>query len=106
MTLLPVNLEADAEFKYKLSPSNNHVNFYFGLRHSMDGWRYLFGFKIVGIKIKLPLHVVTPEDSVTTDLLKDAKTELRSIFTVLGAFFLGSYFLHWQSTRNEKKKVN
>ena len=94
---LPVNLEAETEFKYKLSPNNNHVNFYFGLRNSMDGWRYLIGLKIVGIKIKMPLHVITPEDSITTDLVKDAKAELRSTFTVLGVFLLGSYILHWQT---------
>ena len=63
----------------------------------MDGWRYLIGLKIVGIKIKMPLNVITPEDSITTDLVKDAKTELRSTFTVLGVFFLGSYLFHWQT---------
>ena len=104
--MLPVNLEADAEFKYKLSPSNNHVNFYFGLRHSMDGWRFLLGFKIVGIKIKLPLQVIPPEDSVATETFKDPNTELGSTATVLGVFLLGSYFLHWRSKWQDQKKVD
>jgi hypothetical protein len=64
---LPVNLEAESEFKYKLSPSNNHVNLYLSVRHCMDGWRYMFGFKVVGIKIKLPLNIVMSRNSVTTD---------------------------------------
>ena len=72
----------------------------------MDGWRYLIGLKIVGIKIKMPLHVITPEDSITTDLVKDAKTELRSTLTVLGVFLLGSYLFHWQTQRLEQKKIN
>lgn len=72
----------------------------------MDGWRYLIGLKIVGIKIKMPLNVITPEDSITTDLVKDAKTELRSTFTVLSVFLLGSYLFHWQTQRHEQKKIN
>jgi hypothetical protein len=64
---LSVNLEAESEFKYKLSPSNNHVNLYFSVRHCMDGWRYMFGFKVVGIKIKLPLNIVMSNNSVTTE---------------------------------------
>jgi len=64
---LPVNLEAESEFKYKLSPSNNHVNLYFSVRHCMDGWKYMFGFKVVGIKIKLPLNIVMSNNSVTTE---------------------------------------
>jgi hypothetical protein len=64
---LPVNIEAEAEFKYKVSPCNNHVNLYLGIRHSMDGWKWVFGFKIVGVKVKLPTHIVMPKNSVTTD---------------------------------------
>lgn len=101
-----MSLEAEAEFKYRLSPNSNHVNLYFGLCHSLDGWRFLLGFKIVGIKVKLPSHIVTPIASVTTDLFSDAKTEIINTGIVLGTFLVGSFLCHWRASHQEQKRIN
>jgi len=42
----------DSEFKYLL---RDHVKAYFGLKYSMDGWMWLFGLKIAGFKVKIPI---------------------------------------------------
>lgn len=39
------------EFKWLIK---DHIKTYFGMKYSIDGWQYLFGVKIAGIKIKMP----------------------------------------------------
>ena len=55
----PINLEVEAEFKFALSETHKHLKAYLGLKHSsVDGWRFLMGFKVAGIKVKLPVYLL------------------------------------------------
>lgn len=56
--------EVESELKVQVA---NHVNAYFGLKHSLDGWRFLLGFKVAGIKFRFPLHIVGESHSAALD---------------------------------------
>jgi hypothetical protein len=57
-------LNIEAEFKMRLSRTHKHTKAYFGLRHSWtDGWMYMLGLKIAGVKIKLPVYVTGLEEN-------------------------------------------
>lgn len=68
----PVGVDVESEFSLKfgtsrLSDNGSHMKAYLGLRHSMDGWRYLIGFKIAGVKVKFPVYIIEKDNSVTQD---------------------------------------
>ena len=59
---------------------------------------------MAGIKIKLPLHVVTPPHSITTELYLDWREELRASAVVFGVFMLGSWAVsRWSQWREDKR---
>ena len=98
-------MDLEALFKMKIAPTNNHISLYLGMRHGMDGWRWLLGFKVAGIKVKFPIHLVLPANSITTEQYLDWKEELRASGWVLGCFLVGSYAVHRWSTWKEEKRI-
>lgn len=45
-------ISLESEFKYRIK---DHVKAYASLKYSIDGWMYLLGLKVAGIKVKFPL---------------------------------------------------
>jgi len=104
---LPVHCDIETEFKIRLSPTHNHVKAYLGLRHSIDGWRYLLGFKIAGVKVKFPIYIIDETSSVASETeVSKGNENLKSIFIVFGVFLGASYLLRKYTLWSERKKLN
>ena len=74
--LIPVTFDIESEFKVRLGSSKStgggsQIKAYFGLRHSLDGWRYMLGIKIAGVKVKFPVYIIEKANSVSEDLAAD-----------------------------------
>jgi hypothetical protein len=79
-----VLFNVENEFKYFV---RDHLKAYFGIRYSIDGWQYLFGMKIAGIKIKVP--IINIDQSV--DHHMDDKDVWYKFAGIIGIFLGGSY---------------
>ena len=87
---LPVSLEVEAEFKLRMSALNNHVKTYLGVSHSIDGWKWLLGFKIAGIKFKFPINIIGEENSASHDVATSVWDDVQNSLKVFAVFYLGS----------------
>ena len=75
----------ESEFKYLLK---EHVKAYFGLKYSMDGWMWLFGVKIAGLKFKIPVINIDHDHDTQLD---DKYAVLK--FLGVSLFFAGGSYL-------------
>lgn len=95
----PALLDLESRFKFTHS---THAATYLSLKNSIDGWRILFGFKLAGLKIHLPIYIIGEEHSVSTDVESDTKSQLTQAACVLGVFLLGSGLMRWWGKRQEE----
>ena len=79
-------LSLENEFKWVIK---DHVNAYLGMKYSIDGWQYLVGLKLAGIKFKIPLLLI--DNSVDRHL--DDKNVILKFLSVCGVFLGGSYIM-------------
>lgn len=102
---MPVGLDLQTEFKYRIRENNKHVNAYFGLRNSIDGYQYLLGFKVAGIKIKFPIYIIDGAKSVSSKEDLCLKDELMHSLKLLGVFFAGSCLISYVSDKLNQRKI-
>lgn len=79
----------------------DHVKAYLGLKYSVDGWSWLLGVKIAGLKVKLPFIYLDQ----TYDYQYNDPNSLKKLFSILGLFVGGSYILKKIDDLLDRKKI-
>eukprot|EP00347_Sterkiella_histriomuscorum_P020714 403336759 len=93
-------LDVENEYKWQV---RDHVKFYFGLKYSVDGWSYLYGVKIAGLKVKFPVFYV--DHSEETELARSAMKDVKSYALMASLYFGGSYLMKFINDRLDSKKI-
>lgn len=71
----------------------------------MNGWKVLFGFKLAGLKIHLPIYIIGEEHSVSTEVVSTLKDEVKQAASILCLFAVGSGLMRWWGKRQEDKLI-
>lgn len=93
--------DLENEFKYQ---HREHVKFYLGLKYSIDGWSYLYGIKIAGLKVKFPLIFVDHSDEIHEHDSNPLKS-LKNYAIVAGIFFGGTYLMKRISDKLDSNRI-
>jgi hypothetical protein len=100
--LLPLAVDLESRFKYTHSA---HAATYLSLRTSINGCKILFGFKLAGLKIHLPIYIIGEENSVSTEVVSTLKDDVKQAAIVLCLFAVGSGLMRWEGKRQEEKLI-
>ena len=91
-SLLPLSMDLESRFKFTHSA---HAATYLSLRSSLNGLKVLFGFKLAGLKIHLPIYIIGEENSVSTEVVSTLKDEVKQAAFTLCLFGVGSGLMSW-----------
>ncbi|CDW77329.1 UNKNOWN [Stylonychia lemnae] len=99
-----VSYSAENEFKWQF---RDHVRLYSGLRYSIDGWQFLFGIKIAGLKLKIPLIFIEGEGNQETEEVSKIQNYPNwfKYSLIIGGFVLGTYIMKMLDNNIDKKKI-
>jgi hypothetical protein len=98
-TLLPLSVDLESRFKFTYSA---HAATYLSLRSSLNGLKLLFGFKLAGLKIHLPIYIIGEENSVSTEVVSTIKDDVKQAAIILSLFAVGSGLMRWWGKRHEE----
>ena len=98
-------IESKSLIKWRI-PNLNNVCAYLGLKYSMDGWAFLAGMKIGGVKLLFPVLILNPATVASSRKSgTDFGTSSRYNLEVLVGYFLSSCCLAWLNRRKQKQMI-
>lgn len=71
----------------------------------MDGWRFLFGFKLAGITFRFPFYLISPDNSVTSEQSASQGHDIMSALLVYGLLQVGTLGLRYLHLKKEAIEV-
>lgn len=101
-TFLPLSVDLESRFKFTYSA---HAATYLSLRSSLNGLKMLFGFKLAGLKIHLPIYIIGEENSVSTEVVSTLKDDIKQAGIILCLFAIGSGLMRWHSKWQEENLI-
>jgi hypothetical protein len=101
-TILPLSVDLESRFKFTYS---THAATYLSLRSSLNGLKLLFGFKLAGLKIHLPIYIIGEENSVSTEAVSTFKDDIKEAGIIFCLFAVGSGLMRWWGKRQEEKLI-
>ena len=98
-------IESKSLIKWRI-PNLNNVCAYLGLKYSIDGWAFLAGMKIGGVKLLFPVLILSPTTVASSrKSVTGSGTSSRDNLEVLAGYFLSSCCLAWLNRRKEKRMI-